>query len=77
MIQLVMAVSEEQRERNRDREADPAFVARIMRQGARKTARENVIEAVREVVRAGPPDWFQDYQAATYQAEVQRLLSRI
>jgi hypothetical protein len=73
-----MAVSEEQRERNRDREAQPRFVANIMRRHAREAAREEVLAAVSAVVKAGAPGWcWSGDEAAAYQAEVERLFSRI
>ena len=69
-----MAVSPERRAQN---EADPRWARRKARLIGRQTALLQVREAVREVVEAGAPEWLRGEQVAAYQAEAERLLSRI
>lgn len=64
-----MAVSEERREQNRKRAAEPRSIMRVERQNARKIARKDVLKAVTALLIAAPPGAYRD--------EVERLLSRI
>ena len=69
-----MAVSEERRTEN---DADPRLIARRARRFAREIARREARMAVSELQGTAPPPSLQGWQVRVYEAEIERLLSRI